>query len=108
MKNLRKRVGRFLLMFAMLFAGILLPQNTKAVWAADGSMTVHFLDVGQGLSVLVESEGQTLLYDGGPRSASSFVVSYLQERQISEIDYLISSHYDDEPHQRIDWMFECL
>ena len=66
MKNLRKRVGRFLLMFAMLFAGILLPQNTKAVWAADGSMTVHFLDVGQGLSVLVESEGQTLLYDGGP------------------------------------------
>ena len=55
MKNIRKRVGRFLLMFAMLFAGILLPQNTKAVWAADGSMTVHFLDVGQGLSVLVES-----------------------------------------------------
>ena len=49
MKNLRKRVGRFLLMFAMLFAGILLPQNTKAVWAADGSMTVHFLDVGQGV-----------------------------------------------------------
>ncbi len=96
MKNLRKRVGRFLLMFAMLFAGILLPQNTKAVWAADGSMTVHFLDVGQGLSVLVESEGQTLLYDGGPRSASSFVVSYLQERQISEIDYLISSHYDED------------
>ena len=68
MKNLRKRVGRFLLMFAMLFAGILLPQNTKAVWAADGSMTVHFLDVGQGLSVLVESEGQTLLYDGGPEA----------------------------------------
>ena len=96
MKNLRKRVGRFLLMFAMLFAGILLPQNTKAVWAADGSMTVHFLDVGQGLSVLVESEGQTLLYDGGPSSASSFVVSYLQERQISEIDYLISSHYDED------------
>lgn len=44
----------------------------------------------------MESEGQTLLYDGGPRSASSFVVSYLQERQISEIDYLISSHYDED------------
>ena len=59
-------------------------------------MTVHFLDVGQGLSILVQSEGQNLLYDGGPRSASSYVVSYLQEQNVSEIDYLISSHYDED------------
>ena len=44
-----------------------------------GDMAVHFLDVGQGLSILVQSGGQNLLYDGGDRSASSFVVSYLQE-----------------------------
>ncbi len=30
-------------------------------------MTVHFLDVGQGLSILVQSEGQNLLYDGGQK-----------------------------------------
>lgn len=62
----------------------------------DGTMTVHFLDVGQGLSVLVQSEGETLIYDGGDKSSSSFVVSYLQNLGISTIDYLISSHYDSD------------
>lgn len=96
MKNLRKRLGSALLIFALLLTGILPLQNTKTAWAKDGSMTVHFLDVGQGLAILAESEGETLLYDGGPRSASSFVVSYLQEQQVSKIDYLISSHYDED------------
>ena len=59
-------------------------------------MTVHFLDVGQGLSILVQSEGQTMIYDGGDRSTSSFVVSYLKEQNVSKIDYLISSHYDSD------------
>ena len=48
-----------------------------------GDMTVHFLDVGQGLSILVQSEGQTMIYDGGDRSTSSFVVSYLKEQNVS-------------------------
>ena len=96
MKHLRKRIAGYLLTFALLLAGVGVPGNESSVWAAGGSMTVHFLDVGQGLSILVQSEGQTLLYDGGPRSASSYVVSYLQEQNVAEIDYLISSHYDED------------
>ena len=61
-----------------------------------GDMTVHFLDVGQGLSILVQSEGQTLLYDGGGRSASSLTVAYLERQGVAEIDYMISSHYDED------------
>ena len=74
--------------------------NTSEDKSADdseaGDMTVHFLDVGQGLSILVQSEGQTMIYDGGDRSTSSFVVSYLKEQNVSKIDYLISSHYDSD------------
>lgn len=62
----------------------------------EGELKVHFLDVGQGLSVLVQSEGQTLIYDGGDRKTSSFVVSYLKEQHVESIDYLISSHYDSD------------
>ena len=61
-----------------------------------GELKVHFLDVGQGLSVLIQSEGQTLIYDGGDRKTSSFVVSYLKEQQVESIDYLVSSHYDSD------------
>ena len=61
-----------------------------------GDMTIHFLDVGQGLSVLVQSNGENLVYDGGDRGESSFVVSYLQQQGVTDIKYLISSHYDED------------
>ena len=61
-----------------------------------GDMTVHFLDVGQGLSIFVQSEGQNLIYDGGDRDTSSFVVAYLKEHGVTTLDYLISSHYDSD------------
>lgn len=57
-------------------------------------MEIHFLDVGQGLSIFVQSGDETLIYDGGDRDYSSFVVAYLKERGVTTIDYLISSHYD--------------
>lgn len=55
---------------------------------------VHILDVGQGLSVLIEAGAETLLYDGGDSDASSFVISYLQKEGIETLDYCIASHYD--------------
>lgn len=55
---------------------------------------VHVLDVGQGLSVFVESQGHYMLYDGGDRNKSSFVVSYLKEAKVDSLDYVIASHYD--------------
>lgn len=60
----------------------------------DGKMTVHFLDVGQGLSVFVQCDGKNLIYDGGDRGSSSQVVAYLKNLDVTTIDYLISSHYD--------------
>ena len=57
---------------------------------------IHVLDVGQGLSVLVESQGHYMLYDGGDRTKSSYVVSYLQGQGISSLDYVIASHYDSD------------
>lgn len=71
-------------------------QAVPTTESSSGVMTVHFLDVGQGLSILAQSEGETLLYDGGDRESSSFVVSYLQKQYIKTIDYLISSHYDSD------------
>ena len=60
----------------------------------DETMQVHFLDVEQGLSIVVQLGDEVLIYDGGDRDTSSFVVSYLQDLGITEIDYMISSHYD--------------
>ena len=62
------------------------PENT--------TLSVTFLDVGQGNCVLAESDGHYMLIDGGDRSHSSFVVSYLQQAGITALDYVLISHYD--------------
>ena len=60
----------------------------------DGTLSVTFLDVGQGNAVLVEQSGAYMLIDGGNRDYSSFVVSYLKEQGVEELAYVIASHYD--------------
>ncbi len=54
------------------------------------------LDVGQGLSCLIEADGEYMLYDGGDRDASSYVVSYLKKKGINDIKYMVVSHYHDD------------
>lgn len=54
------------------------------------------LDVGQGLSVFVKADRHAMLFDGGGRSHSSYVVSWLRQRGISSLDYMIASHYDED------------
>ena len=68
--------------------------SSAAALPAYAQTDVHILDVGQGLSVLIESQGQTMLYDGGDSSHSSYVVSYLKQQGISSLDYVAASHYD--------------
>jgi len=62
------------------------------------ALELHMLDVGQGLSVLVGQNGHYLLYDGGTREASSYVVAYLKQHlgQDQKLDYIVSSHSDED------------
>ena len=57
---------------------------------------VRMLDVGQGECLLILSDGAALLYDGGGRSYSSYVVSYLRRHGIDHLDYMVVSHYDED------------
>ena len=58
--------------------------------------TLTMLDVGQGLCILVRSGEECLVYDGGGRERSSYVVSFFKRNQIDKIKYLIASHYDED------------
>lgn len=73
------------------------PEQSPALNREDGaSFSLTMLDVGQGLSVLVQADGEYLLYDGGGRGTSSYVVAYLQQHGVTELEWLIASHYDED------------
>ena len=58
----------------------------------DENLTVHFLDVGQGDSVLLEYNGKAMLVDAGERNQGSGVSAYLHEHDISSIAYVVATH----------------
>lgn len=57
-----------------------------------GQLTVHFIDVGQADSILLECQGQTMLIDGGNVDDSSLVSSYLSAQGVSHLDYIVCTH----------------
>lgn len=71
-------------------------------WNEKESWKLEVFDVGQGSAVLLQSEGQYLLYDTGPSYAKNYalaeveIVPYLQARGITQLDYLIVSHSDND------------
>ena len=72
------------------------PQNNSGIEttqpSAEENFQMHFIDVGQALSVLVECDGQFMLYDGGNVDDGSLVVSYLQNQGVEELQYVFCSH----------------
>ncbi|WP_233554471.1 ComEC/Rec2 family competence protein [Deinococcus cavernae] len=58
-----------------------------------GSLTVRFLDVGQGDAVLIRSpEGKTLLVDGG--RSTTRMAEHMRKYQIDKIDLMVATHAD--------------
>ena len=70
------------------------PQNIETVAAPKGNiLKVHFIDVGQGDSILIQSgEDHDMLIDAGENDQGDTVVTYLQGLGIDKLDYVIGTH----------------
>lgn len=55
-------------------------------------MTVSFLDVDQGDSILIQAEAGTVLIDAGERDQDDVVIADLKKYGVTEIDYIIATH----------------
>lgn len=55
-------------------------------------LAVHFIDVGQGDSILAESGGHYMLIDAGENDQANTVISYLQAEGVEKLDYVIGTH----------------
>lgn len=58
------------------------------------SFAVHFIDVGQGDAALILCDGKSMLIDGGDKSASSTVYTYLKKQGLTYLDYVVCTHPD--------------
>lgn len=76
---------------------MLLPYEVMSVGNKEfiKGMKVHFIDVGQGDSTLIETPAnKVILIDGGPPEAGDDLLAYLKKKHIKKIDLLIATHPD--------------
>ncbi|WP_333880586.1 MBL fold metallo-hydrolase [Lysinibacillus capsici] len=91
-----KKIIKVLLLCLFLLAGCNEAVKTEKIPVTAGhEMQVHFIDVGQGDSILIESpSGKTMLIDGGVKGAGQQIVSYLKELGIDKLDIVVATHPD--------------
>lgn len=53
---------------------------------------IHFFDVGQGDSILVECDGEYMLVDAGDNDKGTYVQNYLQNAGVSKLKYVVGTH----------------
>lgn len=56
------------------------------------NVSVHFIDVGQGDSILIKAGDKCMLVDGGRRDAGPKLASYLKSQGVTTIDVMVSTH----------------
>ncbi len=72
------------------------PQNKEVQSVYDKSLKLHFIDVGQGDSTLIESaNGKFMLIDAGTYDASQKICDYLEACGVEELEYILFTH----PHE---------
>ncbi|KAB1198184.1 MULTISPECIES: lamin tail domain-containing protein [Haloferax] len=71
-------------------------QSPTTVTSLNGTLEVHFINVGQSVStLLIAPNGETMLIDSGDfRDDGEPVLAYLQAHNIQRLDYLVTSHAD--------------
>lgn len=74
-------------------------QEEKAAKAPDtskpeGTLEVHYIDVGQGDATLIKCGSHAILIDGGNNNKGTTVQLYLKKQGVESLDYVIGTHPD--------------
>lgn len=61
----------------------------------NGTLKVHYIDVGQADAILIQQGNHNMLIDAGNNTDSDLVTNYLKQQEVEKLDYVIGTH----PHE---------
>ena len=61
---------------------------------AASNVKVHFINVGQGDSILIQTPNENVLIDGGGKGKGDEVVAYLKKQKVKTLNAVVSTHPD--------------
>ena len=69
--------------------------SKPAFYIDKNKLIIHYIDVGQGDSILIQIHGKNMLIDAGTTESTKGLINYLKKQKISKLDYIIETH----PHE---------
>lgn len=91
-----RRLTAILLLMCLLLCGCSAKQPSGVVSTpVQEQLWVHFIDVGQADSILLECDGKFALIDGGNDSDGPAVAAYLAMQGVAKLDLVVATH----PHE---------
>lgn len=110
---MNKKIRKFfwlVFLVVLMFADCSGESENVGKQSVSGTLQVHFIDVGQGDSILLMQGEHSMLIDAGDNSCGTRVQSYLQANDISILDYVIGTHPDSDHIGGLDviiYKFDC-
>ena len=97
--KIKKRHFKHLIIFTLLlllcFFSSLLTKKFNSDKVHPNRMYLHYINVDQGDAILIQVNNKNLLIDSGPKSHKKQLVKFLNDLNISKLDYVIATH----PHE---------
>lgn len=91
-----RRLTAILLLMCLLLCGCSAKQPSGVVSTpVQEQLWVHFIDVGQADSILLECDGKFALIDGGNAADGQAVAAYLAMEGVAKLDLVVATH----PHE---------
>lgn len=96
----RNRKGLWMLVLPLLVLGVLLAVRWQKYYFTEtdmscgtgGTLRVHFIDVGQGDCIFIQSDNKNMLVDAGNNDDGVTIVHYLDALGVKKLDYVIGTH----------------
>lgn len=86
MNTYRKYIITF---YFLIICTVLVSCNTQ------NNLNIHFIDIGQGDSSLIQYKNINILIDSGPNDSEEKLIRYLKKYNVKQLDYVIATH----PHE---------
>lgn len=93
-----KKLLIFIISTVLLISGCASNSTTQkqaaSVSLQQGEVSVTALNVGKADCIIITDGNETMMIDAGWDTTSSYVLNYLEDNNISKLDYLIITHFD--------------
>lgn len=67
-------------------------QPSENITVSDAEFQIHMIDVGQGDSIFIRADDQTMLIDSAESSEGETIIQYLNAQGVSELNYAVATH----------------